>query len=81
MNTFPRPSIVVGIDGSDPALAAVHWAATEASLRNLPLRVVHAWSIPIPPAAMGPAVMSPDDFVLQNAAETRAPAFGRTRTH
>ncbi len=69
MNPVTRPSIVVGIDGSDPAMAAVHWAATEASLRKLPLRVVHAWSVPIPPVAMGPAVMTPDDSALQQAAQ------------
>ena len=69
MNTVTGPSIVVGIDGSDPAMAAVHWAAAEASLRKLPLRVVHAWSIPLPPVAMGPAVMSPDNTLLQQAAQ------------
>ncbi|MEV0123716.1 universal stress protein [Streptomyces sp. NPDC050703] len=35
--------IAVGVDGSDEALAAVDWAAREASLRGLPLRIVHAW--------------------------------------
>ncbi|GAA2496598.1 universal stress protein [Streptomyces thermolineatus] len=35
--------ITVGVDGSDESLAATRWAAREATLRDLPLRVVHAW--------------------------------------
>jgi nucleotide-binding universal stress UspA family protein len=38
------PGIVVGIDGSAPANAAVAWAAREAALHNLPLTVVHVVS-------------------------------------
>ncbi|MEV4165894.1 universal stress protein [Nonomuraea dietziae] len=34
--------IVVGIDGSRAGLEAVDWAAGEAALRDVPLRVVHA---------------------------------------
>lgn len=34
--------IVVGVDGSEPSLRAVDWAADEAVLRGLPLRVVYA---------------------------------------
>jgi nucleotide-binding universal stress UspA family protein len=34
--------VVVGVDGSEPSLRAVDWAADEAALRNLPLRVVYA---------------------------------------
>ncbi|WP_225101704.1 universal stress protein [Streptomyces sp. CoH27] len=36
-----RP-IVVGVDGSEPSLRAVDWAADEASLRGAPLRLVYA---------------------------------------
>ncbi|TXS52520.1 universal stress protein [Streptomyces sp. uw30] len=35
--------IVVGVDGSEPSLRAVDWAADEAMLRGLPLRLVYAW--------------------------------------
>ncbi|MFJ5260087.1 universal stress protein [Streptomyces sp. NPDC088387] len=34
--------IVVGVDGSEPALRAVDWAADEAAARGLPLRLVYA---------------------------------------
>ncbi|OCB22673.1 universal stress protein [Mycobacterium malmoense] len=34
--------IVVGIDGSDAAINAARWAATEAVSRNVPLRLIHA---------------------------------------
>ncbi|MGW7821596.1 universal stress protein [Streptomyces puniciscabiei] len=34
--------LVVGVDGSEPSLRAVDWAADEAALRDLPLRLVYA---------------------------------------
>jgi nucleotide-binding universal stress UspA family protein len=34
--------LVVGVDGSEPSLRAVDWAADEAVLRGMPLRVVYA---------------------------------------
>jgi nucleotide-binding universal stress UspA family protein len=37
-----RP-VVVGIDGSGESVAALRWAANAAAVRNVPLRVVHAW--------------------------------------
>ena len=41
-------TIVVGIDGTEHAAAALRWAADEAELRSATLVVVHAWSfIPI----------------------------------
>ena len=42
--------IVVGFDGSPAAVAAVRWAASEASRRNLRLQVVHAY---LPPSLLG----------------------------
>lgn len=38
--------VVVGIDGSDAAVAALRWAHEEARLRNADLEVVHAWCLP-----------------------------------
>src|SRR5512139_3060485 len=39
-------SVVVGVDGSDPAAAALDWAVRQASLENRPLAVVHACGLP-----------------------------------
>src|SRR3954453_2076047 len=62
----PRPAaitceawrmIIVGIDGSDGAQAALRFAADEATLRQTELRVVSAWHVPsgvyMPPSYMG----------------------------
>src|SRR5690349_22677291 len=40
--TGPRP-VVVGVDGSVNSDVAIDWAADEASRRNLPLHLLHAW--------------------------------------
>ncbi|MFC8141036.1 universal stress protein [Streptomyces paradoxus] len=37
-----RPLVLVGIDGSECAAAAAGWAAREAALRGVPLRLLHA---------------------------------------
>ncbi|MEV5440892.1 universal stress protein [Streptomyces sp. NPDC052682] len=37
-----RLPLVVGVDGSEPSLLAVDWAADEAARRGLPLRLVYA---------------------------------------
>jgi nucleotide-binding universal stress UspA family protein len=38
------PTVLVGVDGSDDALRAVRWAAAEADRRQLPLRLVLAFT-------------------------------------
>lgn len=43
--------VVVGIDGSPESRAAGEWAAQEAELRGLPLRLVHAAEAPAPGSA------------------------------
>jgi nucleotide-binding universal stress UspA family protein len=41
--------ILVGVDASESSLAALAWAAGQARLTGLPLRVVHAWTfVPYP---------------------------------
>lgn len=35
--------MVVGVDGSESSLGAVDWAADEAALHEVPLRIVHAY--------------------------------------
>ena len=43
MNHPQSPArIVVGIDGSDAAINAAKWAVTEATSRDIPLRLIHA---------------------------------------
>lgn len=42
--------IVVGVDGSEPALGALRWALDEARLRRAAVDVVHAW---LPPQMYG----------------------------
>jgi nucleotide-binding universal stress UspA family protein len=39
--------VVVGIDGSETATAALRWAAAEAGAREAELDVVEAWSLPV----------------------------------
>lgn len=60
----PHSGVVVGVDGSAAAQKAVRWAAHEASMRNVPLTLVHvvptgvvssgalAWPVPPPPAEL-----------------------------
>ncbi len=43
--------VVVGVDGSAGANAALRWAAAEARLRTAPLRVVHSWMFSYPGVA------------------------------
>jgi nucleotide-binding universal stress UspA family protein len=43
-----RRAILVGVDGSKAALAAVRWAAHDAALRNVPLTLVHVVNAPVP---------------------------------
>lgn len=39
--------IVVGVDGSEPALEALRWAADEARRRHASVQVLHAWHQPV----------------------------------
>jgi nucleotide-binding universal stress UspA family protein len=50
----PRPTqhrVVVGVDGSPPAMAALRWACDEADDRDAELLVVHVWDYPYATAA------------------------------
>lgn len=47
-------TVVAGLDGSPESRAAAEWAAREAKLRGLPLKIVHVWE-PVPePMAQAP---------------------------
>ena len=50
--------IVVGVDGSESARAALRFALDEARLRGAAVRVVGAWQVPI--GAYGGAMVAPD---------------------
>jgi nucleotide-binding universal stress UspA family protein len=43
-----HPGILVGVDGSAGARAAVRWAAAEAEMRNVALTIVHVINAPVP---------------------------------
>jgi nucleotide-binding universal stress UspA family protein len=43
----PSAPIVVGVDGSASALSAVTWAAQECARHKVPLRLVHAYLLPL----------------------------------
>jgi nucleotide-binding universal stress UspA family protein len=79
------PGIVVGIDGSTPAEAALAFALEEARLRKLPLRIVCAWEIAAIEYAGAAFVPTPDlaaeaehqaEEVLARALETIGPEPG-----
>jgi nucleotide-binding universal stress UspA family protein len=53
-------TIVVGVDGSKHAEAALEFAAEEASLREARLLVVYAWEIPM---AFGPNAVYPAELL------------------
>lgn len=50
--------VVVGVDGSEPATAALHWAATEARTIGVGLRIVRAWQAPSYPGVVVPEVFT-----------------------
>ncbi|XUL91709.1 universal stress protein [Streptomyces galilaeus] len=47
-------TVVTGLDGSPESRAAAEWAAREAELRGLPLKVVHVWEPAPDPLAQAP---------------------------
>ncbi|MFF4804338.1 universal stress protein [Streptomyces sp. NPDC001351] len=50
---MPR-TVTVGLDGSPESHAAAEWAAREADLRGLPLKLVHVWEAAPDPLAQAP---------------------------
>jgi nucleotide-binding universal stress UspA family protein len=67
--TTSAGSVVVGVDGSASALAAVGLAATEATLRGRPLRVVHAFIWPYLRVSLEPSPVGPPEGGLRHEAE------------
>ena len=73
--------VVVGVDGTARAVAALRWAATEAMRRDAELHAVHAWGSALRPASYAPVAdySTPDECGRRAAArlaETVRAAFG-----
>jgi nucleotide-binding universal stress UspA family protein len=47
--------IVAGVDGSDGSREALRWAVDEGRLRGARVVALHAWELPLAPAAVSPA--------------------------
>ncbi|WP_329282223.1 universal stress protein [Streptomyces sp. NBC_01451] len=52
-------TVTVGLDGSQESRAAAEWAAREAKLRGLPLKIVHVWE-PFPAAMAQAPLLGPE---------------------
>jgi nucleotide-binding universal stress UspA family protein len=73
--------VVVGVDGTARAVAALRWAAAEALRRDAELHAVHAWGSAVRPASYAPVAdrSTPDECARRAAArlaETVHAAFG-----
>jgi nucleotide-binding universal stress UspA family protein len=63
--------IVVGIDDSEQAAAAMRWALAEGVLRGATVEVVHAWSPPVSALPFGATLVVPvDEGAIDAAART-----------
>jgi len=70
--------VIVGVDGSLAALAAVDVAVREAALRGRPLRLIHAFAWPYPQSSPDPTTPGPAMDELRGLAErVLAVAWGR----
>lgn len=61
--------VVVGYDGSDTSRQALDWALSTAHRRGLPVIVVHAFTLPLPPVPLAPGYVGPDESGLRANAE------------
>jgi nucleotide-binding universal stress UspA family protein len=63
--------IVVGVDDSDQAAAALRWALAEGALRGATVEVVHSWSPPMSALPFGATLVIPvDEAEIDAAART-----------
>jgi len=63
----PIRRIVVGVDGSEPSIRALQWAARQAEWSGAMLEVVTAWTFPEHPAPLGLEIHVPwpDELIAQ----------------
>ncbi|GAA0344191.1 universal stress protein [Actinoallomurus spadix] len=69
--------LIVGVDGSEESLTAAEWAADEARLREVPLRIVHVFVLPMLYAPLGAPLLGPE---LDSLRETSG-QIARTAEH
>jgi nucleotide-binding universal stress UspA family protein len=67
----PGP-VVVGIDGSDAAIAAAQWAAKEAVHQDVPLRLVQVIQITEGPIASADAYPAEDEYAVSSLRAARS---------
>ena len=61
--------IVVGVDDSEQAAAALRWALDEGALRQATVEVVHSWSPPLSALPFGATLVIPvDEAAIDSAA-------------
>ncbi|HEX8802697.1 MAG TPA: universal stress protein, partial [Acidimicrobiales bacterium] len=61
--------VVVGMDDSEPAAAALRWALAEGALREATVEVVHAWAPPVSALPFGATLAVPvDEAAIDRAA-------------
>ncbi|MFI2720134.1 universal stress protein [Streptomyces collinus] len=66
-------NVTVGLDGSPESRAAAEWAAREAKLRGLPLRLVHVWEGGPEPMAQAPLLGAERQQHWSERSETGVP--------
>jgi nucleotide-binding universal stress UspA family protein len=65
------PRVVVGVDDSDQAAAALRWALAEGALRQCTVEVVHSWAAPLSALPFGATFVIPvDEGEIDAAART-----------
>ena len=79
--TGTRGSVVVGIDGTRGAEAALDWATAEAAVRGCRLRIVHAFhpSLLVDPYGVAPP-LGDSPLVWAGAEQVLAQAVARARS-
>lgn len=68
MSTELDGRVVVGVDDSEQAAAALRWALAEGALRQCTVEVVHAWSPPLSALPFGATLVIPVDEAAVDAA-------------
>lgn len=70
-------TVVVGVDGSDHAEAALEFALEEAALRGASLRIISAWELPSSVALSGVSTPEVFDIFPQEAQTVLVKALAR----